>query len=400
MTDSKTQDTAAAGAASSDECGLGIDQTAGDTLVLRLRGPWTIKSEIPSPRSVLERIGSLPNIKIIKFNTTELTEWDSRLLTFLLKIIGSSLAEGSGEGADTHISINKEGLPEGVLKLLGLASAVPERAGDRRGGVSTSFFAGVGSAAMDLGASIVELLTFIGEAVPAFLRMISGRARFRRGDFFRTIQEVGVNALPIVSLISLLLGLILAFVGAIQLRTFGAETYVADLVAVAMVREMAAIMTGIVIAGRTGAAFAARLGTMEVNEEIDALRTLGISPMEFLVMPRMLALTLMMPLLCLYADLMGIIGGLIVGVGALGLNPTEYFNRTRAAVGLNDLFIGIFMGIVFGVLIALSGCMKGMQCGKSSAAVGLATTSAVVTGIVSIIVATALITILTDVLGI
>jgi phospholipid/cholesterol/gamma-HCH transport system permease protein len=122
--------------------------------------------------------------------------------------------------------------------------------------------------------------------------------------------------------------------------------------------------------------------------------------MEFLVMPRMLALTLMMPLLCLYADLMGIIGGLIVGVGALGLNPTEYFNRTRAAVGLNDLFIGIFMGIVFGVLIALSGCMKGMQCGKSSAAVGLATTSAVVTGIVSIIVATALITILTDVLGI
>jgi len=203
-----------------------------------------------------------------------------------------------------------------------------------------------------------------------------------------------------VSLISLLLGLILAFVGAIQLRTFGAETYVADLVAVAMVREMAAIMTGIVIAGRTGAAFAARLGTMEVNEEIDALRTLGISPMEFLVMPRMLALTLMMPLLCLYADIMGIIGGLIVGVGALGLNPTEYFNRTRAAVGLNDLFIGIFMGIVFGALIALSGCVKGMHCGKSSSAVGLATTSAVVTGIVSIIVATALITIITDVLGI
>jgi len=400
MTDSKTQDTAAAGAASTDECGLGIDQTAGDTLVLRLRGPWTIKSEIPSSRSVLERIGSLPDIKIIKFNTTELTEWDSRLLTFLLKIIGSSHAEGSGEGAGTDISINKGGLPEGVLKLLGLASAVPERAGDRRGGASTPFFARVGSATMDLGASIVELLAFIGEALPAFLRMISGRARFRRGDFFRTIQEVGVNALPIVSLISLLLGLILAFVGAIQLRTFGAETYVADLVAVAMVREMAAIMTGIVIAGRTGAAFAARLGTMEVNEEIDALRTLGISPMEFLVMPRMLALTLMMPLLCLYADIMGIIGGLIVGVGALGLNPTEYFNRTRAAVGLNDLFIGIFMGIVFGALIALSGCLKGMHCGKSSSAVGLATTSAVVTGIVSIIVATALITILTDVLGI
>jgi len=400
MTDSKTQDTASAEATSTDGCGLSFERNADNTLVLRLRGPWTIKSEIPSSRSVLEHIRSLPDIKVIRFNTTELTEWDSRLLTFLLKIIGRSHAEGTGEGAGADISINKEGLPGGVLKLLGLASAVPERAGDRRGHTSTPFFAGVGAATMELGSSLIALLTFIGEALPAFLRMISGRARFRRGDFFRTIQEVGVNALPIVSLISLLLGLILAFVGAIQLKTFGAETYVADLVAVAMVREMAAIMTGIVIAGRTGAAFAAQLGTMEINEEIDALRTLGISPMEFLVMPRMLALTLMMPLLCLYANIMGIIGGLIVGVGALGLNPTEYFNRTRAAVGLNDLFIGIFMGIVFGVLIALSGCLKGMNCGKSSSAVGLATTSAVVTGIVSIIVATALITILTDVLGI
>ncbi len=392
--DSKIKERVAPQAGSPDRCRLVFEQPSGDTLLLHLRGPWTIKGELPSPRSVLERMKSLPNLKVVKFKTTELTDWDSRLLTFLLKIMER------GEGAGGDIEVNKEGLPEGVLKLLGLATAVPERGGEKRGVASTPFFARIGSATVELGASIIALLTFIGEALPAFLRMLSGRARFRRNDFFRTVQEVGVNALPIVSLISLLLGLILAFVGAIQLKTFGAETYVADLVAVAMVREMAAIMTGIVIAGRTGAAFAAELGTMEVNEEIDALRTLGISPMEFLVMPRMLALTLMMPLLCLYANIMGIIGGLIVGVGALGLNPTEYFNRTRAAVGLNDLFIGIFMGIVFGVLVSLSGCLKGMQCGKSSAAVGLATTSAVVTGIVSIIVATALITVLTNVLGI
>ncbi|NOS36414.1 MAG: hypothetical protein GQ522_07260, partial [Deltaproteobacteria bacterium] len=142
------------------------------------------------------------------------------------------------------------------------------------------------------------------------------------------------------------------------------------------------------------------LGTMEVNEEIDALRTLGISPMEFLVLPRMLALALMMPLLCLYSDLMGIIGGMVVGVGALDLNMVEYYNHTREAVGLNDLGVGLFMGAVFGVLIAISGCLRGMQCSRSASAVGIATTSAVVTSIVGIIVATAIITIVVTVLGI
>jgi len=139
---------------------------------------------------------------------------------------------------------------------------------------------------------------------------------------------------------------------------------------------------------------------MQVNEEIDALKTLGVSPMEFLVLPRMLALVLMMPLLCLYADLMGVLGGLIVGVGMLDLNLVEYYNQTRSAVGLNDLLIGLFHGVVFGVLVALAGCLRGLQCGRSASAVGDATTSAVVTGIVSIIVATAIITVMTNVLGI
>jgi len=154
------------------------------------------------------------------------------------------------------------------------------------------------------------------------------------------------------------------------------------------------------MAGRTGAAFAAQLGTMQVNEEIDALTTLGVSPMEFLVLPRMLALGLMMPLLCLYADLMGILGGLIVGVAMLDLNVVEYINQTRASVSLNDLWIGLFQSCVFGVLVAVSGCLRGMQCGRSASAVGDAATSAVVTGIVSIIVATAIITVMFNVLGI
>jgi phospholipid/cholesterol/gamma-HCH transport system permease protein len=163
---------------------------------------------------------------------------------------------------------------------------------------------------------------------------------------------------------------------------------------------MGAVMTGIIMAGRTGAAYAAQLGTMQVNEEIDALKTLGISPMEFLVLPRMLALSLMMPLLCVYADIMGILGGLIVGVLMLDIQPIVYLNQTREAVGLNNVWIGLFYSAVFGVIIALAGCLRGIQCGRSASAVGYATTSAVVTSIVTIILATALITILCNVLGI
>jgi phospholipid/cholesterol/gamma-HCH transport system permease protein len=167
-----------------------------------------------------------------------------------------------------------------------------------------------------------------------------------------------------------------------------------------MVRVMGAVMTGVIVAGRTGAAFAAELGTMQVNEEIDALKTLGIPAMEFLVLPRMLALVLMMPLLCLYADFMGVLGGMIVGVGMLDLSPLAYFNETCKAVSLTYVWIGLFHGAVFGILVALSGCLRGMQCGRSASAVGAAATSAVVTGIISIVVATAVITVVCNVIGI
>jgi phospholipid/cholesterol/gamma-HCH transport system permease protein len=219
-------------------------------------------------------------------------------------------------------------------------------------------------------------------------------------DLMLLIQECGAQALPIVTLISILVGLILAFVGAVQLKMFGAQIYVADLVGIAMAREMGAMMTGIIMAGRTGAAFAAQLGTMQVNEEIDALKTLGISPMEFLVMPRIIALVLMMPLLCIYADFMGILGGLLVGIGMLDLSFMEYLNETREALTLTHFSVGIFKGVVFGILVALSGCLRGMQCGRSSSAVGLAATSAVVTAIVAIIMCDGLFAIITNTLGI
>jgi phospholipid/cholesterol/gamma-HCH transport system permease protein len=244
------------------------------------------------------------------------------------------------------------------------------------------------------------MVNFLGEATVAFGRFLTGRAWFRRSDFMLLLQECGAHALPIVSLISVLVGLILAFVGAIELKMFGAQIFVADVVGIGMVRIMGAIMTGVIMAGRTGAAFAAQIGTMQVNEEVDALQTLGISPVEFLVLPRMVALIVMMPLLCLYADLMGILGGIVVGTGMLDLSLTQYLNRTREAVTMAHLWIGLFHSAVFGVLVAMAGCLRGMQCERSASGVGEATTSAVVTSIVAIVVATAVITFACEILGV
>jgi phospholipid/cholesterol/gamma-HCH transport system permease protein len=214
-----------------------------------------------------------------------------------------------------------------------------------------------------------------------------------------TIQEAGPEALGIVSLMSFLVGVILAYVGAVQLRRFGAEIYVADLVSIAMARQMGPLMTGIIMAGRTGAAYAAQLGTMRVNEEIDAVQTMGISPVEFLVLPRMLGLIIMMPLLTVYADVVGILAGAVVAAGMLDIGFLPYWSRTWAAVDLTDFVVGMISASIFGVLVAVSGCLRGMQSGRSSAAVGLAATSAAVTGIVLIVTADATLTVIYDALG-
>jgi len=362
------------------------------TLLIQFAGEWKIDEKLPSPDEVKGQIESGPRIRKVTFDSRELSAWDSGLLTFVIRI--REFCDDKG------FEVESAGLPEGARRLLKLASAVPERTGARKEIKREPFLSLVGTQAVEMYRSLIEMVDFIGEASLAFSRLFRGRATFQRSDLVLLLQECGAQALPIASLISLLVGLILAFVGAIQLKMFGAQIYVADVVGIGMVRVMGAIMTGIIMAGRTGAAFAAQLGTMEVNEEIDALKTLGISPMDFLVLPRMLALIVMMPLLCLFADVMGILGGMIVGVGMLDLGLMEYLNQTRAALTLTTVGIGLFHSAVFGVLIALSGCLRGMQCGRSASAVGYATTSAVVTSIVSIIVATAIITFVCQVLGI
>jgi phospholipid/cholesterol/gamma-HCH transport system permease protein len=339
-----------------------------------------------------KQLKSEPGVQKLAFDTSEVADWDSSLLTFLIDL--------NDFCSENNIVLEKDGLPQGVDKLIALATAVPERKGARKQVTRDSLLVRIGESSLRLWQAASALLVFIGEAVVAFLKFLVGKASFRRSDLTLIIQECGVDALPIVILISFLVGLILAFVGAVQLEMFGAQIYVANLVGIAMVRVLGAVMTGIVMSGRTGAAFAAQLGTMQVNEEIDALKTMGVSPMEFLVLPRMMALVVMMPLLCVFADLMGILGGLIVGVGLLDIGLIQYLNQTKAALNLNHFFIGIFQACVFGVLVALAGCLKGIECGRSASAVGDATTSAVVTSIVAIAVATASITVVCNVLHI
>ena len=382
----------AAKKASANSGKIGYDRPPKEILRVKITGVWNIGTKTPSASQVQNKIESVGTIRRVGFYTENLTDWDSSLLTFLIKI--------SDYCTNNNLAFEKDGLPKGVQKLIALATAVPERKGARKESTREPFFNRIGGSSLGLWQSTKENLAFIGEAFIAFIRLLVGKASFRASDLGLFIQQCGANALPIVSLISFLVGLILAFVGAVQLAMFGAQIFVADLVGIAMLRVMGAIMVGIVMSGRTGAAFAAQLGTMQVNEEIDALKTMGVSPMEFLVLPRMLALVVMMPLLCIYADLMGILGGLVVGVGMLDISVTQYLVQTKSALNLKHFFIGIFQAGVFGVLVALASCLRGIQCGRSASAVGDATTSAVVTSIVAITIATAIITLGCNVLGI
>ena len=364
-----------------------------DTRVeIKLSGDWTLKGEAVDWQGLLTTLsqGREP-LAEIAFCSDAVTQWDSRLLTFLLKL--HDYAQGQ------QIRLDTEGLPAGVRRLLQLALTVPERKEARRSEQARPFLYQLGVWTLN-GVTEARVFTqFVGEWLLAVGQLLRGRASFRRTDFVRFLQAAGYDALPIVSLISVLVGAVLAFVGAVQLQLFGAEIYIANLVGLGMLREMGAMMTAIIMAGRTGSAYAAQLGTMQVNEEIDALKTLGISPMEFLVLPRSLALLLMLPLLCLWSDMLGILGGFVVGVSLMDLSLLEYLVQTRDSIGLVDLWIGLIKSVIFAGVISLAGCLRGLQSGRNSTAVGLATTSAMVTAILLIVIWDALTTLIFNRLG-
>ena len=360
-------------------------------ICLHLSGEWSLQKSSPKSGSLLRKIDEIQPSRL-SFEHHDLKKWDSSLMIFLIDLIKYC--------QKNDIQVSRETLPVGAQKLLQLSFAVPERKGARRTTLGQPVLTKIGNVTIEMHRNWSDLLAFLGEVILGILNFFRGRARFRYSDLFFQIEAAGPSALLIVTLISLLVGMILAFVGAVQLRIFGAEIYIANLVGLGMAREMGAMMTAIIMAGRTGAAYAAQLGTMQVNEEIDALKTMGISPIEFLVFPRLLALCLMMPLLCIYADFMGIIGGAIVSATMLDISFFQYFQQIQGFVPLKHFSVGIFKAGVFGILVATSGCFRGLQCGRSASAVGFAATSAVVTSIVLIIVADAIITVVCQLIGI
>ncbi len=351
----------------------------------------TMPGSVSSPEG-LARLNAASLASSITLDAASVSEWDSGVVSFVFKVQKLVRLKGS--------ELTVVGAPDTARGLLALAGSVPERKGARREYSRTPYFDRVGRATVAMWASALGLCDFIGELLVASGRAVRGRARIPGRDVWVTLDECGPSALPIVTLISLLVGMILGFIGAQQLRQFGAEIYVANLVGIAMVREMGSIMAGIIMAGRTGAAFAAQLGTMQVNEEIDALKTFGFSPMEYLVLPRMLALIIMMPLLAIYADVLGMAGGALISAVALDISLERYFQQLITAVQLKDVIIGVAKSAVFGVLIASAGCICGMRCGRSSSAVGIAVTSAVVSGIVAIVVSDAVFAFICESLGV
>ena len=361
----------------------------GPLLCVRVGGRWDMEAPWPPDAQNALRQAADPRVAQLEVTSEALGPWDSSLLVFLVQLLKTAHAR--------KLMVRTE-LPDGLERLLRLAFAVPAKEGAGKTTQRPGLLAELGGRALGLPPKVRDFLDFLGDVTLALGRLCVGRANMRAQDMLTAMYECGVLALPIISLTSLLFGLILAFVGAVQLTQFGAQIYVAGLGGIGMLRGMGGIMVGVVMSGRVGAAYAALIGTMQVNEEVDALSALGISPVDFLVLPRVLALTLMIPLLTIYADLMGVLGGFVVGTLMLNLNSMEYANATVQMVPFKHVLIGLVYGTVFGVIVALAGCYQGLRCGRSAQAVGRATTTAVVHAIVGIIVATSIITVICNVL--
>ena len=370
---------------------LVFDYSIPKTLCVKLSGDWHISKGVVSVSEVTSQLTSHPDVVQLNFSVSQELKWDSGLIAFLLKLIKDC--------GPKNIQVAQEGLPKEARKLITLALKAHEKSISPPKSPQ-SFYEGTGEKALQAAEGLRLALDFLGDITASMGQLISGKAYFRWDDFMLLIKRCGVDTLLLVSLISLLVGMILAFVASIQLKMFGAQIYISDIVGIAMVRVLSAVMTGIIVSGRIGASFAAELGMMQANEEIDALKTLGVSPVEFLVLPRVLALVLMMPILTIYADLMAILGGYLISIGMFHLNSLEYLNHTQQAVKLSYVWIGLIHSFVFGVIIAMAGCLRGMGCERNATGVGHAATSAVVTAITGIVIATATITFICQILGV
>ena len=331
------------------------------------------------------------SLQSISINSKHLGKWDSSLIIILYDVMDFC--------KKNKIKADLSGLPKGLVRLLNLAFKVehnPARPKEQK----KSFLENLGQKTVDICNSFIRGMTFLKDSLFSIGRFFGRKAVMRRIDFLFALEDCSYKAFGIVALISFMVGLIFGFVGAMELRLFGAEIYVASLVGFAMVRVMGAMMAGIIIAGRTGSSYAATIGTMQVNEEIDAMKTMGIPVIDFLLLPRMMALVIMMPFLTLFADVVGMMGGAFVGIVMLGLSPQEYWQTTVDILKMRHFFVGLFHGFVFGCVISICGCYFGLNCGRDADSVGKAATDAVVYSIVWIIVCTAVITIICEEFGI
>lgn len=355
-----------------------------------LYGDWLAKNNnIPQlPEDVFQNYSTNMSIQ---FDTSQLRSWDSGLIAFLWDIKNLATIK--------NISVDNENLPVAAQQLVGLL--------DDRKPIPPSLPKFQFRPLYNLGGWTIGSLNSLGVTFQLFLfslkgicKFIMGRSYMRPTDLLRDIKAAGPSALIIISIVNFLMGSILAFVGAVQLRKFSADAYVANLVGIATVRELAAVMTAIVISGRTGGAYAARIATMQGNEEIDALKVFGIPITEYLILPSMLSLTLTMPIMYLYACLMSIFGGLIVCILMLKVSVLGFLYQTFGAVPFNQFIFGGSKTIAFAMFIGVSSCYIGMKSGRSAADVGVAATKAVVAGIVGVIALDAVFAVLADIINI
>ncbi len=358
---------------------------SGEVLEIALSGSWQITERRPSWTELLA--GREP--KRIRVRDEGVDQWDTSLLLFLFEV--QQWCRVAGAYCDL------EAVPERTRALLGQLATAHETSVpfDR----SENFLTSVGLATQDTVRKGGEISRFVGEVTLAVQQVVRTPGKFRWRDCLHEMQQCGAMALPIVSLISFLVGVTLAYTASVVLRQFGGDIWIADLIGLSMVREMGAVMTSVVLAGRTGAAYAATLGNMKANDELDALETLGISPIQFLVLPRMLALAVMMPLLTLYSNALGVLGGMVVAMGLLAIPPTAYWIEMQTIVDMSDISVGVIKAGAFGIIVGLSGCLRGLQAERSAVGVGRAATSAVVTAILLLIVADAIFAVMFNALG-
>ncbi len=365
----------------------------GDAVTVSLGGEWRMGSGSGHPATLFDPKHPIGDVRSITFSQDGLAFWDSSLVSFLKRT--------RDEAHEKNIAIDISQLPLGIQKLLALSGSAGKT--DAEMPVykkHSSILLALGFSSLRWTHTFEDTLEFIGELMKSFGRFFRGKAHFRMVDLLQILRDCSANSVPIVTLISFLFGIILAFIGAAQLKMFGAEIYVADLVGIAMAREMGPMMTAIILAGRCGAAFAAQIGTMTVNEEVDALKTTGISPMDFLVLPRIFSLAVMTPLLSLYAIFMGILGGAIIAQLMLGISFLQFVTEAKMILTPMQFGLGLIKSFIYGILIAYAGCLHGIHCGKSAQSVGVATTSAVVVGIITVVMAAAVTTYIYNVLGV